>query len=234
MKKPIRLFLKLVFCLGSKRTLGFDINHEIKQKPKFPKQSSMGICIYLLVGGMAFTTSLAKTNQENNTLVSSVLPIQNDAAESKNPWVNQQLYHRWGLNWFSMQAGEPIPNGAVLGGVQPQPLERLYVCRGFYNGGMHPGKLYREHCCIGWGGDEIALKHYQVLISHRSLHWVRSGYGALPRLDVPGGYQQDGVLYICRAKYSGSWHPGKIVNGNCNIGWGGKEIPSPIYDVLTR
>ena len=48
------------------------------------------------------------------------------------------------------------------------------------------------------------------------------------------GNEADGTpLYVCRSKYDGGLHPGKVVGGNCSIGWGGKEIVLPAFEVLT-
>jgi len=48
------------------------------------------------------------------------------------------------------------------------------------------------------------------------------------------GHEANGTpLYVCRANYNGGVHPGKVVAGNCNIGWGGNEIVLHSFEVLT-
>ena len=59
------------------------------------------------------------------------------------------------------------------------------------------------------------------------LQWVGASKGKVPSNSVKGGAENNQKLYICRAKHNGGVHPGKIVGGNCNIGWGGKEITIP-------
>ena len=39
-------------------------------------------------------------------------------------------------------------------------------------------------------------------------------------------------LYVCRAQYKGAMHPGKVFAGKCNIGYGGKEIAVPRFQML--
>jgi len=58
----------------------------------------------------------------------------------------------------------------------------------------------------------------------------------LPAKALWGGYDENKVtLYICRARYKGGLHPGKLISSVmvCNIGWGGKEYSFSDYDVLT-
>ncbi len=68
---------------------------------------------------------------------------------------------------------------------------------------------------------------------YRGPHWIgmRSG-DLLPPNVVIGGYQQDGPLYVCQARFHGGVHPGKIVVGNCNISYDGEEIIMHRYQVL--
>lgn len=136
--------------------------------------------------------------------------------------------------WIGMRAGAPLPGDAVVGGGQSRPPATLFVCRASYRGGMHPGKLYNGYCNIGWGGNEIVMSHYEVLVSRASLGWVSASYGSIPPGAIEGGYHQSGPLFVCQADYNGGVHPGKVVGQNCNFGWGGREISVPYYNVLVR
>ncbi len=142
-------------------------------------------------------------------------------------------HHRTPLQWLDMSNGEPLPPGAVIGGHQPNRPYNLFICRGEYEGGMHPGKLVAGYCHIGWDGEEILLPDYQVLTSHVALQWIPASYGQIPMNAIAGGYEEDGALYICRAHYRGGYHPGKVVGQNCNFSWGGREIVTSHYQVLT-
>ncbi len=64
--------------------------------------------------------------------------------------------------------------------------------------------------------------------------WVPAEGGAIPQGAVLGGSENGQPLFICRAQYNGGVHPGKVVGQNCNIGWGGREILNPTYEVLVR
>ena len=59
-----------------------------------------------------------------------------------------------------------VPSGSFKGGyngpIEPVPDDTLYVCRGFYQDGVHPGKLWKSWCHIGWGGKEIFLKEIEI------------------------------------------------------------------------
>jgi|GEM_PF-1800811 len=129
------------------------------------------------------------------------------------------------------------PAGANLGGTHfPGGWEgkrKLFVCRARYRGGMHPGKVVAGRCNIGYGGREVALAGYQQLVASKGMvTWVRAARGAIPRGAVQGGQENRAPLYVCRANHAGGQHPGKIVGGGCNIGYGGQELVKRQYDVL--
>ncbi|MBD2740980.1 DUF3421 domain-containing protein [Coleofasciculus sp. FACHB-1120] len=69
--------------------------------------------------------------------------------------------------------------------------------------------------------------------SEGALNWVGASNGEIPANAMVGGSEPGRRLYICRAEYNGGVHLGKVVAENCNFGWGGKEILSPFYEVLT-
>ncbi len=64
--------------------------------------------------------------------------------------------------------------------------------------------------------------------------WLDGEQGKpLPVGAVVGGVEDGHDLYICRAPFNGGVHPGNVVDGHCNIGWGGQGYPLPRYQVLT-
>ncbi len=67
-------------------------------------------------------------------------------------------------HWVSASFGQ-IPPGAIVGG-RESTGQKLYICRATYNGGVHPGKIRVEFrgCNIGYGGREVTVNQYQVLI----------------------------------------------------------------------
>ncbi|HEY9881491.1 MAG TPA: DUF3421 domain-containing protein [Leptolyngbyaceae cyanobacterium] len=137
------------------------------------------------------------------------------------------------LQWTSASAGQ-VPEGAVLGGEGGG--HKLYVCRANYQGGVHPGKTVENNCNIGYGGQEILVPDYEVLVQPASvaLQWRPSSNGQVPETTVLGGQEPGRALYICRASYQGAMHPGKVVGSSCNIGYGGQEITLSDYDALVQ
>ena len=114
-------------------------------------------------------------------------------------------------------------NGAQYGGAP------LYVCRANHAGGVHPGKLLAGLCNIGYGGREVVLRApFEVLVGNGN--WgppQGQNQGALI-----GGSEPGRSLPICRAGFNGGVHPGKVVDGKCNIGWGGQEHQVPSFEVF--
>jgi hypothetical protein len=64
--------------------------------------------------------------------------------------------------------------------------------------------------------------------------WVTVKNGKLPRGAFIGGKERGRVLPVCHAAYKKGIHPGKVVAGKCNIGWGGKEHALRPYEALVR
>ncbi|MEK8022028.1 MAG: DM9 repeat-containing protein [Candidatus Parabeggiatoa sp.] len=136
-----------------------------------------------------------------------------------------------------------VPSGAFKAGyngpIEPVKDNSLYVCRGNYKNSVHPGKLWKSWCHIGWGGKEVLLGKYDVMTTKggkMQLVWVSSN--SIPPLAVQGGYNDTSEGYggyplmVCHGPYKQGVHPGKLWKGNCNIGWGGKEITLTNYQIL--
>jgi hypothetical protein len=64
-------------------------------------------------------------------------------------------------NWIPASNGS-APPGAVEAGHEPG--RKLILCRASHNEGVHPGKVIGQTCCIGWGGKEVCLGSYEVLV----------------------------------------------------------------------
>ena len=62
--------------------------------------------------------------------------------------------------------------------------------------------------------------------------WVRASGGWLPRGAVSGGHAPGGEIYICRTHYQDGTHVGKLWQGRCLIGWGGREVARNSFEVL--
>jgi hypothetical protein len=137
------------------------------------------------------------------------------------------------LNWVAAAGGQ-VPAGTVTGGQEPG--RTLYICRANFQGGTHPGKLIAGNCNIGYGGREVEVRNYEALVQQGSvpLRWVAAAGGQVPAGAVTGGQEPGRTLYICRANFQGGIHPGKLIAGNCNIGYGGREVEVRNYEVLVK
>jgi hypothetical protein len=134
------------------------------------------------------------------------------------------------LQWVPAANGQ-VPPGAVIGGAEPG--RQLPVCRAPFQNGIHPGKLVARNCNIGWGGKEITIGKYEVLVAPPAeIRWLPAANGQVPPGAVIGGKEPGRQLPVCRAPYQNGMHPGKLVAKNCNIGWGGKEITLNRYEVM--
>lgn len=69
------------------------------------------------------------------------------------------------LNWVATSNGRTA-RGAVQGG--DEKGRPLYVCRAAYKGGLHPGKVVDASCDISWGGREVLIRNYEVLVNENS------------------------------------------------------------------
>ena len=135
-------------------------------------------------------------------------------------------------------SGSNIPADAVQGGQENEGP--LYICRANYQGGVHMGKTRKAFnaCNIGYGGQEVAVSTYEVMVEKVGV-WVATSGANIPANALQGGHEANGMpLYLCRANYGATGnlgvHPGKTrkeFNG-CNIGWGGAERAVANYEVL--
>jgi len=130
------------------------------------------------------------------------------------------------LQWVAYQG--TMPAHAVTGGFENGTDQ--VVCRSFYNGANHPGKVVGGGCNLGWGGKEIVSPTYDVLVNEEeiSLQWVAYS-GSIPKHAVVGGTEGDRSYYVGQfTRTDGSVHAGKVFGtpGNYifNYGYGGKEL----------
>jgi hypothetical protein len=73
------------------------------------------------------------------------------------------------------------------------------------------------------------MERYQML-------YARGHWGRWDRRNFNGaliaGHENNGEpLFLCRTDHNGAMHPGKVVNGRCNIGYGGNEISQPDFEL---
>jgi len=107
----------------------------------------------------------------------------------------------------------------------------LFLCQAHYGNAVYPGKVINgNRCNVGYGGAEYRVETFRWAVGRGD--WASPGQGARP---VIGGYENGAPLFVCKAHYIDAagvdrgWHPGKIINGRCNITWGGAELPQQVY-----
>lgn len=137
--------------------------------------------------------------------------------------------HNWHEHFHWQRSYGRTPARAFIAGYEPH--RELYICQTYYNGGVHPGKVVAGNCNITYAGHEIERHNFRVLTRGRGLHWRRNR-GFIPPNAVPGGYEKGHPLYICRTHFRNGVYPGKIVDGRCNIGYGGREYVQPNFRIL--
>lgn len=71
------------------------------------------------------------------------------------------LSSKFMLSWVPAGYGS-VPPGALDGGYENG--HPLFVCQARYRGGVYPGKVVGQGCNISWGGREVNLPNYNVLV----------------------------------------------------------------------
>ncbi|CAO1428345.1 unnamed protein product [Diamesa hyperborea] len=112
------------------------------------------------------------------TIPAKVIPCKQACYVSFNG--NEILKHNFeylvgsGFQWVASSNGQ-IPSGAVVAGNDQSGEvhyvvcgETLYIGRGQHCGSLTVGKIHPSHGClyIPFGGSEIAIKNYEVLVEH--------------------------------------------------------------------
>jgi hypothetical protein len=124
-------------------------------------------------------------------------------------------------------------NNALAGGTENG--KPLYICRAAHGGGTHSGKVVGNNCNIGYGGSEISLATFELLTGvDKEIAWIASKNGETVKSAMAGGSEGGKTQSVCRFSKGGTTHPGKVVGTTCNIGYGGSEVTSSSYDVLTE
>lgn len=130
--------------------------------------------------------------------------------------------------WIGANSGygnslDPIPVGVNRYG-------SVAVCRGRL--AQTPGSLFVGTTDRGGHGCFLAYGKLSDGYEYLAAVWQRALDGAIPT----GAYPMGGPQYACRAYYSGGKVPGRIRAGmaGCAIGWKGKELVIPAYEVLLQ
>lgn len=83
------------------------------------------------------------------------------------------------------------------------------------------------------GEESYFVPGYDRPHHNAGFRWVNQSFNQpMPRRAVVGGHEHGTPLFVCHAKFRGGIHPGKVVDGRCNITYGGKELAFKHYQVL--
>jgi hypothetical protein len=141
------------------------------------------------------------------------------------------------LHWVFASRGH-IPKGSLAVGKAPSG-EELYACRArLANGSEQPGRIRTPMlgCAVTFGGLEWSIGAYQVLRDDgpKTIKWVDGK--EMPKGAYAVGRTADGnLLHLCRAKLGdGSVQVGKLADGACVYGGGGKEQNAADFEVLVK
>jgi hypothetical protein len=107
-----------------------------------------------------------------------------------------------------------------------------YICRAYYEGGVHPGWTLpgNGYCAFGWGGLEQDSSTYDLWVDD----WQPASNGNVPANAIAFGYEQAAVpqpglclqvpRYVCQAyDPENGLASGKVAPdiGGCDFPWGG-------------
>ncbi|XP_055371659.1 uncharacterized protein LOC129605757 isoform X2 [Condylostylus longicornis] len=185
------------------------------------------------------TIYVGRSNYNGDWLPAKVIPRKNTAYVC---WGGQEIpVHTYdvlcgiGYSWQPGFAGT-VPPGAVSAGATTSG-EMLYVGRGHWQGSLTPGKIHPSHRClyIPYGGQEVRLDSYEVLIRAPALTWMPSSGSMLPANAIHAGHDSDGdQIYVGRAYHDGDLLPAKVIfNKNCAyVCHGGNEHVKHQFEIL--
>ena len=138
------------------------------------------------------------------------------------------------LRWESYRG--TVPKNAIEAGFENG--KKMPACRVSHKGGTHPGKVVAGMCHIGYGGEELYMKDFEILVhdGDSEIKWVKPNRETLPDYAFLAGQEdRNHKLYVGLVDYTDpatgknlGRHVGKVhqVNGDLmiNFGYGGKEI----------
>ncbi|MBL8207911.1 MAG: DUF3421 domain-containing protein [Blastocatellia bacterium] len=199
-----------------------DLNQAIKLNPNY-------VGAYLFRGAVYFDIKkfdLSKADMEKvlqlspgHKMASDLLARINGMGTPATPSAN--LPPKSQAIWTPVSPTKGIDTNVAL--VGQENGQKLPLCRATYNGGTHPGKIVNGKCHIGYNGTETNVGTYEVLTSNANPSFSLNTTGNGEKFIV-GAESNGQPLYLCSAAYQNGTYPGKIVNGKCNITWGGNEI----------
>lgn len=141
--------------------------------------------------------------------------------------------------WQRQHDGELTPQAFLA--TSESDAEAIYICRGHFNKGTHPGQIKADGrgCLLSSAGRAAHTKHYDVLLAAPALDWESNIGDEIPANAVVGGnesVERDRPLYICRGKIAQQYYPGKIRRAvmGCRVAYHSRERTLTRYEVLVE
>ncbi|HAT1936503.1 DUF3421 domain-containing protein [Legionella pneumophila] len=112
----------------------------------------------------------------------------------------------------------------------------LYLCRAKLFNSIQPGKTWAGYgrCNVPYGGKEYVLSQFTIPNQNEfgRYSWEPNVEHAL----LMGKDTNGNPLFVCQSNFNGSVQPGKTWPGysHCNISYGGREIITDNYRILSR
>ena len=143
-----------------------------------------------------------------------------------------------GFQWIGSANGH-APAGAVLAG-NDKSGEAHYIGRAHHSGSLTPGKIHKSHEClyIGYGGHEVAIRQYEVLVAQQrcEVQWIHcEAYMPIPHGAILAGNDVDGSpIFVGRAHHESDHLVAKVIPDKqiAYVSYDGREIPKHNFEVL--
>ncbi|XP_022233369.1 uncharacterized protein LOC111081577 isoform X1 [Drosophila obscura] len=198
---------------------------------------------YAVIGGHDSDRSpiyVGRSFHEGENLPAKVIPSKGCAyvayGGAEHSKTHYEVLVGQGFAWVPSCSGGVPPNAVRSGTTRTG--EPLYVGRGHHAGSLSVGKVHPSHGClyIPFGGQEVRINTYEVLIYQQQDVWVPASPAYTPPGAVVAGHDSDRTpIYAGRANHEGEMLPAKVVpsKGCAYVCYGGYEFQKPTYEVLT-
>jgi len=183
---------------------------------------------------------VGRAYHEGDNLPAKVVPSKGTAYIAWGGQEHQKSHYEilvgQGYGWVPC-AGGSVPPNAVRSGMT-RSGEPLYVGRGHHANSLCVGKIHPSHGClyIPFGGQEIRVNTYEVLVLEQRDNWVGAAISYTPPGAVVGGHDSDHtIIYVGRAMHEGEMLPAKVIpSKSCAyVCFGGYEVNKSNFEVLT-
>lgn len=182
---------------------------------------------------------VGRAHHNGDQLVAKVIPSKQAAYVAYNGQevLKQQfdILVGEGFQWIGSGNGH-VPDGAVAAG-RTSSGEELFIGRAHHCGALTPGKIHKSHGClyIPFGGSEVSVKSYEVLVAPPKAQWIRATAHNIPFNAIRGGHDSDGSeIFVGKAFHGGDIIPAKVIRSKnvAYVSYNGQEIAKHEFEVV--